>query len=153
MILIKHQLRVQLPPCQASRINIQMSRGYPEQDSYTKFLRILWNILSMRWKSWGISYIFNIAWEMLPQVFFFFHNMTEATVNCISATTKTHCHATMISESPIMCIYYVTALLAMAENKMLPKETRDQSVCFWFIWCQDGPIEHQDVFIILWYYR
>ena len=36
------------------------------------FLRLLWDILSVRWKSWRILYIFNIAWEMLPQVCFLF---------------------------------------------------------------------------------
>lgn len=63
---------------------------------------------------------------MLPQFFFFFsfQDITKASVNCISAVAKTLFHATAIHESPIMCIYWVKALLTMVENIVFLEKTR-----------------------------
>lgn len=66
-------------------------------------------------------------------VFFSFQDITKASVNCISAATKTLFHATVIHESPITCIYWVKALLIMVENKMLLEKTKDSGGCFWLM--------------------
>lgn len=58
-------------------------------------------------------------------VFLPFQDIIAAVVSCISTATKTLFHATVIHDYPIMCIYLLTLLLTMAENKMLPEKTRD----------------------------
>lgn len=114
---------------QASRINISMSRGYQEQGSLTKLLRVLWNIL-VRDGNVGEFWTYLALSEKRCHGSFFFQDITKAWVNCISAATKTPFHPTVIHESSIMFIYQVTALLTTAENEVLPEEARKPGALF-----------------------